>query len=145
MSKYFALVSLALLTAGCASTAPQMSYNSQPTSPTALVGHDGDVEWSCAQTEDDATSILFNCRFHNVSRATDDKTACIQLQYFTNVTQELVAKSGVACSGPLKQDAQTNRIVPFGRGLRGEVVGICGSNTANCRVLVRQQAVPTGK
>lgn len=140
MKKLFALA--ILFSVGCGMM-PEPTRTPKFVQPiagaTVAVGSGDSIEWNCAQSEATDRLMGLECKFHNKSETNGEKEICLRISYFTGVSQELVAKSRLACSGPLVKNGVSNTFVYFQRQPRKELLAICGMDASFCRLSVVEE------
>jgi hypothetical protein len=101
------------------------------------------ISWKCVQEDVNENLVWLDCLFHNNNSVVKvENEGCIQLSYLTGVTQELVAKSRVVCSGPMPYGSDTDNHVAFQKQPRKELLAICGLDNSFCKLVVTEQKAP---
>lgn len=138
----FLLFLLPALVLACEPVIPKPTYAESPLdNKVVALSHNSTMEWKCTQDEINDSVIWFNCKFHNMSQL-NDQQACLKMTYYTGVTQEVVATSRVACTGPVDAGLTTNTYVAFQKQPRKEVLVICGADSSYCRLTVTSEPTP---
>jgi hypothetical protein len=139
MKKIFTLTVLLALTAcGMAPPAKMAPVYLQPANALAA-GQNSNFEWNCVQNESTVKLSGLDCTFHNISTTAGEKEMCLRAFYYTGVSNELVTKSRLACSGTIGKDGVGNTLVYFQRQARQEMLAMCGIDNSFCKLIVLEE------